>query len=610
MMFRESAKNASDYCTPKEEDIEFVGEDSFYAFLAKYGEELFPDELFEPLYKEGGRPSVRPKVLMIALLLQGYTKCSDQETKEKAAYDERWRVAMGVKRGCFPFAKSTYQDFRRRLTESGLAEELLARTYELAREKGYAPSRKLKVAMDTTPIHGRGAVKDTYNLIAEGIKNLLRAMAQAEGREVKELADELQMSLYFGSSVKGQAEIDWSDPDARNAFLTRIVSDAELMLYHAKVLTKRPDLSEEKRAMVSEARELLRRLIDQDVEWTDDGCQIKQGVARDRIISVHDPEMRHGRKSQSTRFNGHKAAIAVDTETELITAVDVLPGNAPDNSNALELVEQTERNTGLEVEQAIGDCAYGDGATREKFEDAGVDLVAPVPTSPRGERITKHEFQIDLEHHRVTCPQGHTTTDFRWVSVKTPSGEKVRVKEYQFPSELCAACPLRDRCIQSKTGKGRTVRLHPQERHLQQARAFQKTSAFREAKKRRQVVERKIAHLTHRGVRQAKYMGRSKTRFQLLVAAVVCNLITLKRLFDAAPQAPESLAAAEAACFFVLLLLVLVCFLQSAYQSRRIASWRLFAQKSAYSAPPLLKPTKHNMSYLIVKKQVTFRPFF
>ena len=78
------------------------------------------------------------------------------------------------------------------------------------------------------------------------------------------------------------------------------------------------------------AAELLGRLLLQDVERTDDGVSLKDGVSRDRMMSVHDPEMRHGHKSSSRRFDGHKAAIVVGTGTQLITAVEVLPGNAPD----------------------------------------------------------------------------------------------------------------------------------------------------------------------------------------------------------------------------------------------------------------------------------------
>ena len=113
----------------------------------------------------------------------------------------------------------------------------------------------------------------------------------------------------------------------------------------------------------------------------DGGVSLKDGVSRDRMMSVHDPQMRHGHKSSSKRFDGHKAAIVVDTDTQLITAVAVLPGNAPDNLGAL---EQSEASTGVPVEEAMGDAAYGDGATRQTFADAGRRLVARVPGLPTG----------------------------------------------------------------------------------------------------------------------------------------------------------------------------------------------------------------------------------
>ena len=76
---------------------------------------------------------------------------------------------------------------------------------------------------------------------------------------------------------------------------------------------------------------------------------MKRGVAPERLISVHDPEMRHGRKSSSHHFNGHKAQVAVDTDTQLITAVEVFAGNAPDAEQALEVVEASEAATGSQV---------------------------------------------------------------------------------------------------------------------------------------------------------------------------------------------------------------------------------------------------------------------
>jgi hypothetical protein len=98
-----------------------------------------------------------------------------------------------------------------------------------------------------------------------------------------------------------------------------------------------------------------------------------------------------------------------------------------------------------------------------------------------------------------------------------------------FDAGLCAACELRESCTASKKGQGRTVSLHPQEALLQQARALQKSAAFGEYKKRRQVSEHRIARLVHLGIRQARYFGRAKTRFQLLMAATVANLTLVAR---------------------------------------------------------------------------------
>lgn len=119
--------------------------------------------------------------------------------------------------------------------------------------------------------------------------------------------------------------------------------------------------------------------------------------------------MRHGRKSASRKFTGHKGAIAVDTVRQVITAAGVLAGNSPDSTDALALVEETSRNTGCEVAKVYGDCAYGDGATRRAFIERGRELVVKVPRGGKPGYYAKGVFKIDLEHDCVTCPAGQTT---------------------------------------------------------------------------------------------------------------------------------------------------------------------------------------------------------
>ena len=505
----------------------FVGSDTFYGFLASQRGQLFRDDEFAALYVlDNGRPSVPPSLLATALLLQTYDRVSDEETKERADFDLRWKVALGIALDERPFAKSTLQVFRAQLILHEEVRAVFKKSLTVARQTGYFKQRKIKVALDTSNILGRGAVKDTYNLLADGIVKLGRVLAEFSGETADAWADAHDLSRYFGtSSLKGEAHIDWSDAKARQTFLQSIVADAERLLEMARQTLSTHEAESSEHKTLTEAAELLGQLLLQDITRTPDGVCIKDGVSHDRVISVHDPEMRHGRKSKAKRFDGHKAAVAVDPESQLITAVDVLAGNAPDCEHALELVEQTEENAQVEVDETIGDCAYGDGTTRQEFADAGRKLVAKVPDRPNSGQIPKEDFRIDLKAKTCTCPAGQECQTLELIGRRTDrNGESREQLGFKFGPEVCAACARRADCVRAGPGKGRTVSLHPQEALLQEARALQRSEAFGPYRQQRQAAEHRLARLMQLGTRQARYFGRVKTLYQLLMAAAVANL--------------------------------------------------------------------------------------
>ena len=149
---------------------ETVSDLGFYGKLAAHGPKLFHDADFAGAYCSGnGRPSVPPSKLALARLLQHYEGVSDAEVVERCRYDLRWKVALDLELASVeaPFAKSTFQAFRARLTvhlNDGLAFE---KSVDAAREAGVLPPR-LRVALDSSPVRGRGAVKDTFNLLCDG----------------------------------------------------------------------------------------------------------------------------------------------------------------------------------------------------------------------------------------------------------------------------------------------------------------------------------------------------------------------------------------------------------------------------------------------------------
>lgn len=73
------------------------------------------------------------------------------------------------------------------------------------------------------------------------------------------------------------------------------------------------------------------------------------------------------------------------------------------------MVEQSEANADVPVVEAMGDTAYGDGATRQAFADAGRKLVARVPGRPNTKHFPKDDFVIDLMAGTCTCPAGQVT---------------------------------------------------------------------------------------------------------------------------------------------------------------------------------------------------------
>jgi hypothetical protein len=507
-----------------------VRQDSFYGFLAGLRGQLFDDEEFAALYTlDNGRPSIPPSLLATALLLQTHDRVSDDEAKTRADFDLRWKVALGIPLDEAPFAKSTLQTFRAQLVLHDKLQAVFKKSLDLARQTGYLKGRKIKVALDTSYILGRGAVKDTYNLVGSGIVSLIKVLAdlvhQTPQTWAKTHAPELGLGRYFDGSLKGNAGIDWEDVKARERFLTGIVADADRLLEMARerLADYAAESLEHKR--LKEAANLLGQLLLQDVERKPEGVSIREGTAKDRVVSVTDPEVRHGHKSATKRFDGHKAAVAVEPESQLITAVDVLAGNAQDYEGALDLVKESEANTEAKVEETMGDCAYGEGATRQEFADAGRKLIAKVPDRPNGSYFAKQDFQIDPITKTCVCPAGNTCSTL--VKIAGAQGRDGKAQEswgFRFERGLCADCPLRPQCVKGKSGQGRTVSLHPQEALLQEARAFQRSEAFAPYRKWRQAAEHRLARLMQLGMRQARYFGRAKTKGQLLLAAMVANL--------------------------------------------------------------------------------------
>lgn len=480
-----------------------VTKGSFYERLAEHGDEVISDEDFAHMYADRkGRPSIPPSVMIRAMLCATHDRCcSDAETSRRTRVDSDWKAAMGVDDWFEGIGATTFSLMRARMVLHDADGKLFEATLQKAVTAGIF-KEPLTAIIDSSPVHGAGAVADTYELIRKMMGRLARVM---KGHLDPALAAQ---ALALAAA---KPDFDWQDPAARKEHLAELVRLTNELVTEAGKSEVKDDPD------VVEAKDLLSGVLDQDVEIGDDGPQIRQGVARDRVVSHSDPEMRHGRKSASRRFDGHKLDVMTDEDSELVVGVDVRAGNAGDGEGAAPLLEQATGIDGIEVDKLLGDMAYSDGDVREAVEKQGTTLVAKVPPVTNRGLFPKTDFGIDLKAGRVTCPAGNTTTDAR------PSTDhKGRpATTFHFAPATCAACPLRQQCTSSKGGRTIVVGVHHD--RIEAARAAQAEPETKALLRRRPKVERKIDHLQDLGMRKARYRGRRRTLLQARLAATIAN---------------------------------------------------------------------------------------
>jgi hypothetical protein len=468
--------------------------------------------MFADLFTEVGRRSVPPMIVAVVMVLQRIEGVSDREAVERFAFDARWKYAAGGLDFDYPgFVHTVLVDMRARLARSDRPDRIFDAVLAVAREAGLVGRRRV---LDSTPLYDAVATMDTITLVRSAIRGLL-AVAGAE------LAAVLRAQVGSGDDYASAAKpgIDWDDEGARAELIDSRARDGMAML---AVLEGR-EVGEQ----VGKAVALLATVLGQDIASGDEGTfVIVRGTAPDRVISVVDPETRHGHKSSARGFDGYKGHIALDPDSEIITATTVTAGNAGDADPAAGLLadilpsEAEAEAEGGDVAAVFADSAYGAGELLKRLDDNGIHNGVKVqPSLSVKGHFSKDRFTIDLDTRTVTCPAGATAT------IAARTGRHTGTAHF---GAVCAECPLRAQC--TTAAGGRTITIGAFENYLVAGRERQHDPIWKaDYRATRPKVERKIGHLMRRrhGGRRARMRGRRKIGADFSVLAAAVNLARL-----------------------------------------------------------------------------------
>jgi IS5 family transposase len=495
-----------------------------FAFLRRHRHELF-DEAFqqelEGMYRTtgAGKEPVSPGLMAMATLLQGYLGASDATMVELTVFDLRVQMVLDCLGNTEPaFSQGTLSEFRQRLIRTQMDRRLLERTVEVATRQRQFDWRKvklaLKVGIDSRPLEGAGRVEDTLNLLGHAGRKVVRSAGRVLGWPQQKVCREAGIPLLLKSSVKRALDVDWNQPEQKKQTLQTLCQQLDSLV--AWVNKHLP--AQRLHPILAEPLKVLEQLRNQDLEPAPSGgggVRIRQGVAPDRRVSVEDAEMRHGRKSQSKRFNGFKQHIAAELELELILACSVTPANRPEQEATPALQKDLEQQ-GVKLKQLYVDRGYIASRMVNEVQHQGGEVLCKPWAASNGELFSKSAFHLDMRSRRLTCPAGQT--------MPFTLGTVV-----EFAAQQCARCPLRAQCTTAEPSRGRTVSIAEGEALQHRLRNLVKTPSGRERLRKRVGVEHRLAHLARRQGPRARYRGVRKNTFDLRRAASIQNIESWQR---------------------------------------------------------------------------------
>lgn len=487
--------------------LEVVPEDYFLRRLLQVVDFEQFRPILETAYTGFGRPPLDCLFMLKLELLGRQYRLSDREVLAAVRFNIAYRLFLDISlKSPLPHhTLLTY--FRKRLGPERL-QQVFDNLVGQARNLGLVKDRlRLK---DATHIIANIAVPSTIRLMAQVRDQLLEALRPFAAAQVAEAEQQAEAIRLATEDTKDEERLL-----QRVTQLQAVLAWAEEVPGQEAFAQGSPASQEQLRAALVLAHKVL--------------ADREEG-ATDKVLSAQDVDARRGK--HGSYFDGYLLDMTMDPDNEIITALDVLPGNDDEGGHTGALIRQEEQAHGNDVEAVSQDGAgYRGDLLRDLTDPQGLNLevFTPPRETPPAQGFAPERFPLSVidGQETLTCPAGETTRQ------RTRNGNDTGY-QYRFSPKQCQGCPLREECLANKQAQSRTVIKNDYEAEYSAARAKAQTAAYAEVRRQHPAIERKLGEMVRwHGLRRARYRGRRKVRYQGLMTGLVVNMKRLIRLLFA-----------------------------------------------------------------------------
>jgi transposase len=486
--------------TPLPPDIsleELVPEDHFYRRLETRLDLSFVRELVEPLYAQGGRPSVDPVVFFKLQLVMFFEDIRSERLLMRVVADRlsvRWYLGYDLHE-----TLPDHSSLTRIRERFGL--EVFRRFFERIVEECFAAGLVWgeELFFDATKVEANASIDST------------RSRSLVEGRLEEHLA-----GVFPENTPPAQEDEEYS------AVLAGVVG---------------PDGDE--RQALAKTNTLRHRWIAENGRQERESVRWGYERMADLRVSTTDPDASpmHQKKKGASRL-GYQTHYVVDGgKARVVLDVLVTPAEVTENLPMLEMLFRSIFRWRLRPHSVTGDATYGTRENVAAIEKASIRAYTALADQERRTALfTIEDFVYDAQKDLYTCPAGETLHrrghDHR--------GSYVR---YAAKASACKACHLKSKCTNSP--KGRWVSRSLEEEYLERVRAYRDTEPYRKALRKRAVwVEPLFGEAKEwHGFRRFMLRRLEKVNTEALLKAAGQNVKRLLAFGSRGPRQPAQVAA-------------------------------------------------------------------